>query len=89
MRPVSPNKPLCVVAGFLAAIGLAVSLPMLLEARNIIQISDFGRQTHGSDSSDASQSSREKSEDWEFESRERIDSAHAADAPPAHREQVL
>lgn len=82
MRPVSPDKALCAVAGFLAAIGLAVSLPMLLEARNVIQIGDFGAEQ-------TAPSGSEKNEDWEFESRERMDSAHPADAAKIHQETVL
>lgn len=35
MRPVSPNKALCGIVGFLAASAIAISLPVLLEVRDL------------------------------------------------------
>ena len=33
MRPVAPNKPVCAVMGFIAAVALALGLPVLIETK--------------------------------------------------------
>ena len=84
MRPVSPNKPLCAVAGFLAAAALAISLPVLVEARNESQSNERGSIA----------GRRSESSEWEFAARERADSdrsgnsASDSDADSRHQEIV-
>ncbi|TWT54101.1 Chain length determinant protein [Rubripirellula amarantea] len=47
MRPVSPNKPVCAVMGFIAAMALALSLPMLIETtRTASQVSAVKRSSY-------------------------------------------
>lgn len=65
MRPVSPNKPLCAVAGLLAATAIAVSLPVLAESRKQQRLAD----SRGGD--DAG---------WGFDQRERFDAAQTHQA---------
>ncbi|KAA1261414.1 Chain length determinant protein [Rubripirellula obstinata] len=61
MRPVSPNKPLCAVAGLLAATALAISLPVLVETRKQQRLANAdGDQNKG----------------WGFDQRERFDAGH-------------
>ena len=56
MRPVSPNKPFCLVAGLFSALALSLGMPILLEMR------------HGRGPKPAP---REAIDDWGFEQRER------------------
>jgi uncharacterized protein involved in exopolysaccharide biosynthesis len=67
MRPVSPNKPLCAIAGLLAATALAVSLPVLAETRRQQQLA---------------QSDEDLNRGWGFDQRERFDSGHATPDNP-------
>ena len=75
MHPVSPNKPMCAVAGLLAATALAVSLPVLAETRKTqIRGVQLKREELQADTRDESIDAAE--DVWKFEQRERIDAEH-------------
>ena len=57
VRPISPNKPFCAVAGFFSAIAMAIGMPILLEMRK-----GRGPKARVEDSLD----------DWGFEQREKL-----------------
>ena len=101
MRPVSPNKPLCAVAGLLAATAIAVSLPILLEARKEQRFSDSRVDSNSKSGSNPDNISDEggEFERWQFEQREGVDVEHpqqsAADGisdkpmtPPMHSDSI-
>ena len=74
LRPISPNKPLCLVAGLFSAFALAISLPVWLDVRN-----GRGPQWGPKNSS---------LDDWGFEQREENEVIGTAERDAADRETV-